>query len=100
MHSELRLLNKQRRKEWGEGNPGMVVTQCRQNMKHEKARRSTANILWLIVCCTLFLVGGKYFHNLFAVKVPNFRHSSSSAEAAAAADDVSIANAFVTVCSP
>jgi len=58
-HSQLRLLNKQQRKEWGEGNPGMVVTQCRQNMKHEKARRSTANILWLIVCCTLFLVGGK-----------------------------------------
>ena len=31
------------------------------------------------------------------MKVPKFRHSSSSAEAAAAADDVSIVNAFVTV---
>jgi len=31
------------------------------------------------------------------MKVPKFRHSSSSAEAAAAADDVSIVNAYVTV---
>jgi hypothetical protein len=50
---------------------------------------STANTFWPTLCCTLFLVGGKSFRNLFAMKVPIFRHSSSAKAAAdaAAADD-------------
>jgi len=45
-------------------------------------------MLWFILCCTLFLVDSKYFHNLFVMKVPKFWHLSS-VEADAAADEVS-----------
>ena len=61
-----------------------------------KGPTSAVNMLCLILCCTLFLVGSKQFHHLFEMKVPKFQHSSS-AEAAAAADNISIANAFVSV---
>jgi hypothetical protein len=42
-------------------------------------------------------VSGISFRSLFALKVPKFRHSPSSAEAAAAADGVSLVNSVVTV---
>ena len=56
-HSELRLLNLQQRKEWGERNPGMQVTEWRHDMKHREAPGRQR--IWHILCCTLFLVGGK-----------------------------------------
>jgi beta-lactamase regulating signal transducer with metallopeptidase domain len=83
------------RKRW------MLVTQWGQDMKQQKSQvRSVTYVIWLISCCTLLLVRGKQFRNLFAMKVSEFRHSSSSAEAAAAADDLSIVNAFVMAPSP
>jgi hypothetical protein len=62
-----------------------------------KSLWSAANMIRLISCSTLFLVRGKYFRKLLAMKVPNFRHSSSSAEAAANADVVNMVNALITV---
>ena len=65
-----------------------------------KSPWTTANMVRLISCCTLFLASGKQFRKLSATKAPKVRRSPSSAEAAAAAADVSIVNAFVTVLSP
>ena len=36
-HSELRVMNQQQRKEWWERKPGLLVTEWRQDIKHQKA---------------------------------------------------------------
>jgi hypothetical protein len=58
-HSELSLLNQQQRKERWERKPGMLVMERKHDMKHQKSPKPAVNMLWFILCCTLFLVGGK-----------------------------------------
>ena len=59
---------------------------------------SSANTMLLISCFTLFLVCGKEFHNLLQMKLLKLRRSPS-VEAAAAAHDISIVNAFSSITS-
>jgi len=66
------------------------------DMKHQNAPGRQRIRCCLFHAFTLFLVRGKEFHNLLEMKLPKLGRSSSSAEAAAAADDLSIVNVFVT----
>jgi hypothetical protein len=93
-HLELCLLNQQQRKGWWERKPGMLVTEWKHDMKHLKAPGRQL-ICYGLFSAALYSWWAANNSNLFAMKVPKFQHSSS-AEAAAAADDISIANAFVT----
>ena len=80
----------------GEGKPVIPVTRSGQDMKHKKDHVDGE---YVMACFVLRFIAGrrKEFCSLFAMNVPKRRHSSTSADAAAVADDVSIANAFVTL---
>jgi len=54
VHSELRVLNQQQRKEWWERKPGMLVTEWRHDMKHQNSP-SRQGICCRIFCAALYL---------------------------------------------
>jgi hypothetical protein len=65
----------------------MVVTEWRQDKKHQIVP-GRQRIRFGLFCAALIPGGRQIISQLFAMKVPIFRHSTS-AEAAAAAADVS-----------
>ena len=89
-------MNQQQRKEWGEGKPGVAVMGSGQDMKQQNDQAGREYVM--AYCVLQFIAGGQQIiSRLVCNESAKLSEFVVVCGGAAAADDVRIANVFVTV---